>query len=414
MSYTDNIKTGISFLLQSQNPDGGIAIANPGDKESGIWTTAECLDAIISSHYLEMDISALGKILKMVQYLNNNFNEDKSNADMGYWEAAVGDGASTMTTGHAIHSLHNFMNKILSVYGFESITIGGDTFSASDIKKKIEINISKAINWLQYNQQIDNGWNYTDKGVKDSSIFCVYYVLKGFNSIGKTSINDTTVNRACIFVKEAIKRIISDKSAGTESDLPNVLYGYSCLVSSGYFTKIDATFRKQILKYINKKWKHINKDIYMSGLSHRETPFIFNMAYIVLDALLVAEEYNLKNKINKLSKELAKKQNIDGSWTIKKNNKEESTWITAEAIIILGQIEQRFMKYQFDILVPQKLKLLLGTSVLFSVIASALLLYYYVQSISPNTNFIQGIPSAIIGILGIISSILSIVEMFRK
>lgn len=414
MSYTENIKTGISFLLQSQNPDGGIAIANHGDIESGIWTTAECLDAIISSHYLEMDISALGKILKMVQYLNNHFIVSNNDVEMGYWEVADGDGASTLTTGHAIHSLHNFMNKILSVYGFESITIGGDTFNASDIKKEITINISKAINWLQYNQQIDNGWGYTNKGINDSSIFCVYYVLKGFNSIGKTSANDTNVNRSCIFVKEAIKRIISDKRAGTESDFPNVLYGYSCLVSSGYFTKTDVAFRKQILKYIDKKWRQINKKTYMNGLSHRDIPFIFNMEYIVLDALLIAEEYNFRTKINKISKELAKKQNLDGSWTIIKNNKTETTWNTAEAIIVLGQIEQRFMKYQFDVLIPRKFRFHLGISAIFSVIASALLLYYFVQNISPNNSFIQGIPNAIIGFLGISSSIITIVEMFRK
>lgn len=416
MSYVEKIKAGMSFLLQCQNTDGGISIGNSSDGKSGVWTTAECLDAILSSHYFELDVSALLVMFNMVQYLIDRFILSFK-GDMGYWPIDQNNVPSTLTTGHAIHSLYNFKNKILDVYDFDSITIGGKSFSTSEIKNAIEVNIKKAIKWLFVNKQIDNGWSDTEKrGNKGkSSILCVYYVLKGYNAIGKTCENDKTVENACYYVKEAVKSIINNKKSGEAgSDLPNVLYGYSCLVSSGYFSKTDESLRKKIVDYINSRWKETYKTRKMPGLTGMTKSFIFNMPYIALDTLLIAEEYSLKNKINKLAKELIKKQAIDGSWSIQREDNKETTWVTAESIIVLGKVEQRFIQYQQKVLLPKKLSTLICVAVILSVITSSILIYYFAKSVIPGNDVIHSLPGAIIGLLSLISSIISIVGLFRK
>ena len=430
MEFTENIISGMSYLFNAQKNDGGIAIADPTNAQSGIWTTAECLEAILSSHYLGLDISAYDKILKMVEFLTNHFQYCEQTNDMGYWEDTAGDRLPVIIAGHVIYSLNFFKNKILNNTNINSVNIEKTQYLFDNIRNKIDLETNAAIKWLLNNQQDDNGWSFTaKKNEKKSEIFCVYYVLKAFKSRGSTSLNDPNINNACIFIKKAITEIIN-KTQYSETDLPNVLHGYCGLILSGYFKKSDVSFKEEILKYIKQKWKEIDKNTYvnMQNLNFLQIPYIFNMPYIALDTLMVAEEYTFKKQINILAKKYANSQTACGAWKIRKNDNDESTWVTAEAIIILGRIEQQFFDYQNKVSLPQKMKKYEVANFLFSMITAVLLLVISSSMFSVNFESLEKshifvilsqfkifqIITFIIGFISLISSLITIIDFFKK
>ena len=404
MPYMEQIKAGMSFLFKSQKPDGGIPIGCIDDEESGVWTTSEVLDAVLSSEYAQMDISYLDNILKMVLFLCDRFIVSSKDGTMGYWEARIGEKPSAPTTGHAIYSLQIFMNKVLNDSGIESFKVSGREIVLEVLKREINNCILKAIKWLQRNQQRDNGWGYS---LKDkSSVLCTYYVLKGFNAVGKNSKNDRSTEKACLFVKESIKRILGKKEP-SRRDLSMVLYGYCCLFESSFFTRTDDDFKEQISKYINTNWKHLTGNTNINS-SNKKVKYVYNMPYIALNTVLTVEDYSFEPKIRRLISDYVNKMELDGSWRLEKNGKTETTWVTAEAIIVLNKAQENFAKYESSIIMPKRLKTLISITVMFAAVSAIVLLCYIISLAQISNDVKSSITNIIFTTIGLLSSIITI------
>lgn len=206
MSYNEVIKKGISFLKANQNTDGGIPIGKIGD-ESGYWTTAESLEAMLSTDYFQLSADNLQFIIKMVKYILDGFVE----CDVGgFWEGKRGSGASTMTTGHVIYSLTLFLNKFLD-HDMEVIIENGKLrIRFASLIKEIREVISKATLWMHATQNKDDGWGPNEHS--KSNIVCCYYVLKGLAAVGRNSETDNNVYSTCILIKKNIQSILKKRT----------------------------------------------------------------------------------------------------------------------------------------------------------------------------------------------------------
>lgn len=417
MAYSEHINLGISYLLKSQNADGGISKDCSDSKISGVWTTAESLDAILSTENLQFNISTLDNLILIANYLIQKFIVDDDN-NCGYWEIVDGEGASTMATGHTIYALQTLSNKVLTNCDLDAIIISGKTYNIAEIKNEISECTQKGFKWLQNNQQLDNGWSYTLKTEgKQSTNLCVFYVLKGYQALGRTTQNDTSMYQACLSIKERIVKLINSNN-DLEISMPEVLYGFTCLHCSGYFTKSEADFKKRIMKYINRHWKVIKKYVTFGGAfesnrnSVKYTEYVNNMPFIALNAFLVSEEFSMSRKLKKLIQYLINNK-VDGEWAIYKGEKKETTWVTAEAVLALNQAQQKFIKYENNIIRRKREKALTIASCVLSAVCATFFIYYFVQQIIAS-DVVLALPNGLIALLGIVSSLISIVEAFKK
>lgn len=417
MAYSEHIKLGISYLLKSQNIDGGISKDFPESKISGVWTTAESLEAILSSENLQFNISTLDNLILMANYLIQKFivvEED----DCGYWEIADGEGASTMATGHTIYALQTFSNKILTGCELEAIVLLGKIFTIAEIKKAINECTQKGFKWLQDNQQIDNGWSYTCKlKSKHSTNLCAFYVLKGYQALGRTIQNDGSMHQACLHIKERIVRLISS-NVELETSMPEVLYGFTCLHSCGYFTKSEIDLKNRIIKYINRHWKIIKKCVDFGRAFESDSnstsyiKYVNNMPYIALNAFLISEEYSVSRKLKKLIEYLISNK-VDGEWVIYKGKKKETTWVTAEAVLAFNLAQKKLIRYENNVVRKKREKTLTVAGCVLSAICTVFFIYYFAQQ-AISSDIIQALPNGLVALLGAISSVISIIEVFRK
>lgn len=350
----------------------------------------------------------------MVSYLLNCFYTiDESN---GYWEVAKGDGPSTIATGHAIYSLKVFCNKVLVSCDIDEFVVESQKYIVSEYSSRINDYIKKATNWLIANQQFDGGWSYCPKENKvESAPLCVYYILRGFNSIGKDFYNDTYVKKACLYTQKKIQNIL-EKHNDEETDLANVLYGYMSLVRSSYFIKGKEHFKKHILKYVSKHWYIISRQVKFKDICHKKAPFVHNMPYIALITLLSAEDYSFERKIHRIINSFIENQAVNGSWSIQKfkeNGEEitETTWVTAEVLIALNEVQNKFMVYQEESKKPKQYK---HIKIMNAILAISCFFIFTILlgSKALNSTFFDWLPNSIVAFLGIVSSVISIIEVF--
>jgi hypothetical protein len=98
---SDRIHDGCQFLIDSRNPDGGVAAVQRGD-ESGCWTSAEAILALLwlsARDPLVRHMSGIADFLVEAQV--------KAPPDEGSWPMVAGRATgSTMSTAHAVLALH--------------------------------------------------------------------------------------------------------------------------------------------------------------------------------------------------------------------------------------------------------------------------------------------------------------------
>lgn len=417
MPYAEHIQQGISYLLGCQNCDGGISIDCDGNQDSGIWTTAETLDAVLASDCLQFNVSTLDNLILMVGYLLKKFIISESDVS-GYWEIADDEGPSTMSTGHCVFALQTFLSKVLSNCDLEEVVIANQRYVIKEIRNKISLCSNMGVNWLTENQQLDGGWSYTVKTEKKpSTVICSFYALKGYLSVGKTPKNDAHIKSACVYMKQEIQKSVIQYGKSGISQIPEILYGYTSLNDVGYFSKSEIEFKNFILKFIRRHWRiikkttviELNSTLQIDEQKHAE--YVNNLPYIVLTALITAEEYKFNNEIKTMVEKLINSK-TNGTWHIYKNGKKETTWVTAEVVLALSLAQNKYVKYQRNV-ENKKVKTLKIIISILGVLCSALFVYYIVQ-MQDTANIAQSLLNILVAFLGVVSSFISIIEVFRK
>lgn len=429
MPYTEMIQSASEFLFACQKNDGGIACSNQNDSLSGVWTTAETLEAMLLHNQINRGLSTFDELIHMVLYLLNKFINCNDGTNQGYWEVIDGNGPSTASTGHTIFSLQTFSNTYLENSNVSSIKFDSDEYiDLKKIKHRIVSCIEKGKNWLINNQQSDKGWCWSNKNNKEASnVLCTFYALKGMSAIGSDE-NSRSVSKACLYIKETIQDELNlnNKEMNKKQKarcLADIMYGYSALLDSKFLKQGDKDLSDGIKEFIKLNCNNISN--YYDSHMIQERNFVYNIPYIALNVFLRTEEYSFKNEINNLLDYFKKQKDKYGYWKIEKNGVYETTWVTAEAMIVLSLAQSNYIRFMNNVELPKQQrtqkKILTVTTLISSVLASILLFLYLLISFMYNGNSSQSIFSMICTIIGILvsfvgffSSIITIWEYLKK
>lgn len=404
MFYNEIIGQGLSFLKSCQNNDGGIPIGRKGDS-SGYWTSAEVLEAVLSTDFFQLTADNVRFVIKLVQFLLCGFISTDSG---GYWEGAKGSGASTMTTGHIIFSLSLFRNTFLDTD--LELSIDNTTISLSSLREKISITVNQAVNWLLSVQNNDNGWGPSIDGSSNS--VCCYYVVKGLTSVGLFSGNDNHVHATCILNKKNIQSVLKMRRSDLNGEsFACLLYSYMCLKLSHFFREYDKKLEADINTFIKKHWKQLQRNSHSAELASASKTFLNNLPWITLNALLQAENYKHLKKIDKSLQRFVDTQNDDGSWFAFKNGERQTTWITAEILNDFNLAHTRYLKYQNEIVFVKKHKAVVRTNILLAVICLISVAGFVWDSFVSNLPWFDYAWNYIITVMGLISAIITMISL---
>lgn len=411
MKYENVIKNAISFLISTQNEDGGISNECGGINKSGCLTTSETLEAFITTDFYPLNLYNILVIINMINYLLDNYIILSEN--MGYWR--TGNQSSTMTTGHVIYSLNLVSNKFFSdktIINIKTIKIDDQIININSLKNRINTCTENAFNWLLSIKNIDNGWGRTEN--QNSNATCCYYVLRAFLSKGLKANNNTTVNLACVFIENNLNKLILKKRKIGNEEFAEILYSYITLCDCEYILKYNAKVKNQILSIIYKRWKIIYQS-FKFNLNKKNDEFINNLPWLALNVLMKTESYRYNRKIDNLIKYLLSNQETDGSWCIYKGQNKCNTWITAEILNDFDLIHKRYENYIKQILSKRKFKkLIISNTILLLVcigfILTCLILYFFFD----NINVLNSAWSFIIALIGLVSSFITIFDYFSN
>lgn len=428
MNYGEVIQKGIRYLKSSQNPDGGIPIRGIDDN-SGYWTTAEALEAIVSTVYLIMNTDYLRFLIKMVSYL---LAGQYVINDKGYWKEEDNPNArpSTVTTAHVIYALKLCQNNVFGEDDDIKVSIGEKDYSIIELNSTIEDAVKKGTNWLLSIKNSDDGWGRDEQN--GSNVLCTYYVLKGLSAVGKNAGSDHSVKEACYYLKRTVKEVLKKENTNLDyEDLIILLYGYSGMKLAGYFQIHDKLFEEKIVKFINVNWASIYSQCLAEQQQHSRLieGYDLNLPWITLNVLLSFGIFEANEKrIKGLLEWYTNHQHDEGFWCIEEvkrtfyddcrqsQQEEESTfvnevittWITAEIINDFNLAQTRFVQYEADVVTPKKVRL--GSAFIIILLAIDLIGFvsFLYMIVSGNGSVYEKLFTAIVTLIGLISSVVTI------
>ena len=321
-------------ILKWQNADGGIAATRPG-QESGPWTTASCLEALLDGPSI---VPGCVKCIQgMVDYLIKHQHGD------GSWPMLKERESCTLATGHAVSAL---------MAARSSLVPRDDSL--------IQQVIHDGMKWLRANRLNSGGWSIATSNRGDAPkprISATYYALRPF-------LRDTSGNPGNI-VQKAISWMASlRKSDGslpatqtpTRPGLSNTArYLISVVRSRDY--ELSQTFYKLNQKVISsgfhvmiknkprtmKAWPADIESYFPTGSSTQSTVHN-NVTCDVLEALIRCRcSYS---QIIEPVEWLVKGQSEDGSWRLQSPDENPDifpaqTWSTSEFLYVLNLVALR-------------------------------------------------------------------------
>lgn len=345
MNYSaveNSILKGAKFLLDLQNPDGGIKFADENSHISGVWVTAEALEFFLQSKVLPM--TCYEQVKDMIIFLLNCQKEN------GAWSVLTTTSAnSTVTTGHSIYVLKlslsgGFIEKTLESRVRQSIKKGEEWLEAI-VAKRTSIAF-----WGAENKVSSSLNPNKDESSRMEFVFTTYYALMGLIDPPLYS-EGSTVNESMI---KKVYRFFCDQAEWFVNKYTSVTYIDKLEISD--FAKIASTICRVIngLMLIEKDIP----DVLISGLKkivelcsqssymttsitintqkasssaetyNNNTPFDMGMALVNL--------HTDANFIEEIVQEYIEHQESEGYWFLNfRSSYRWNSWTTSEALIFL-------------------------------------------------------------------------------
>ncbi len=316
------ITRGLAYLCRVRNTDGGVPATKPGT-DSGCWTSAESLEALLTSHYHDADP-------RPCAYAVIDFLLATSLQDGGWPAVASGKRSSTMATGNAVAAL-------LIAQAFFS--------EDSTLQLRIRSPIETGLRWLVDRQNDDGGWGVEPDGGPDgavSRVISTLFALKPYWAQGVVAARSQAVRNAMGFL---LRLRNADGGfagrVGSVSDPCNTARVIVGLVRSGYREEAARAIAGG-LRYIERSrprgrlWA-LDRESYVPQGAAGQTIFNNNTTVDVLEALIRA------GRLNRHTRDLVQwflaHQEDDGSWFLGANDQrvhDVVTWSTNEAVLVLA------------------------------------------------------------------------------
>lgn len=349
------ILKGAKYLFGTINYDGGVKFEDESSITSGAWVTAETLEALLSSAVLPLP--AYNKIEPMIEFLIHSQNDD------GSWNVLIEkNGAkkpSSISTGHCIYAL-----KLAMVGGYLNTT---------NIKQAVE----KGEQWLRSGMCCieKNGYVFwaaepivdfssidpnADVRSRMGYVFSSFYAVMGLiNPSGYKVINDMDGNlldKSMRFFRKQAEFFAEMYKSKSEIDkLDDDILQFS-KVSSTICRIINAidilnieiasnlrdSLHEVLLLCAKNPFMttsitvHTNKLQGYTATYNNNTPFDMANAFLSVGADLEILDLIVSQYI--------RSQNTEGSWFLNFSSAYTiKTWTTAEAIIVLNRVLERYV-----------------------------------------------------------------------
>lgn len=173
---SERINRGIRYLARVLNQDAGIPAVRPGDS-SGCWTTAEGIQAVLGSPWIDEELRDHAK--RMALFL---LNSQLSKVSRGAWPLVAGGRlGSTMATAQAVEALQ-LARPLL------------DASSAEAAARSLAL----ALTWLRDSQGEDGGWGVEPNGGssgKTSRVVATFLALRALALDGYSVHSSHTIRR---------------------------------------------------------------------------------------------------------------------------------------------------------------------------------------------------------------------------
>lgn len=225
MDARAQLEKAIAAIGSLPNADGGIPATRSGE-ESGAWTTASCLEALLESGHTPLSLHSVCH--GMLKFLLEMQTPD------GGWPLANSTESSTLATGHAVTALQLARTDLQSLTSAE--------------KAAVDNAAARGTAWLIAHQNPDGGWGVQPSGGSDGSasrIAAVFYALRPFFYCGETAKSSQIVQRATTLLAGRQSHdggwpFFNGDEVDKSSSVSNTARAVICLVHSGYSPSATA------------------------------------------------------------------------------------------------------------------------------------------------------------------------------
>lgn len=365
MNLKQRLAKGYEYLNNILNEDGGIPAISESDV-SGVWTTAEALEAIITVSSIPHERYTLAS--RMWEFLLDGQLHDGEHD--GAWPLVkLGKRGSAMATGNAVTAI----SKVQAYFGSRCPAGLGEA-------------AVKGLAWLEKYQAQDGGWGVEPSTSSHGShprMIATTYAIAGFTSAGFTVETSQVLRKAKQWLLAMRDEVGGFRGGqGHSADPCNTSRAIRALVEMRAITPDDKIVHSA-LRYIEKAkpkkrlWLTTTESFVIEG-SSGEVVFNSNTPYDALLALLLTEPTN--PLVLEIVQWYEVNQQTNGSWALTPDDPSRShicTWSTNEAVIALGQYEwqtidfssivQRRNTWTRRVIIAVALALILETLILLNV-----------------------------------------------
>lgn len=340
MSIRLHVERAIAALATTLNTDGGIPATRPGE-DSGAWTTASCLEALLicpATSVSQHDVCA-----QMARFLLDVQSSD------GGWPLVNSTESCTMSTGHAVAALDLAISMAIAPRNGEL--------------EKARQAVARGRAWLLAHQNRDGGWGVQPSGGRDSSasrIVAIFYALRPFLAQGGTVHSSDVISRAMTLLGQRQGHnggwpFFSGDDVDVVPSVSNTSRAISCVVLSEYCKPRSALVR-EALSYIHSErlpgssWRLGIEGFYATG-SNAQNIYHNNSPCDALSALLICGDSGAH--VTEALSWLLESQREDGLWQLESPDKNQLprqdyapgvTWCTSEFIhtltLALGKLQE--------------------------------------------------------------------------
>ncbi|CAC9613155.1 hypothetical protein [uncultured Gammaproteobacteria bacterium] len=359
MNVRNRIDKAIGALLSIQRDDKGIPATSFSSK-SGVWTTADVLESILTSKSgFQYPISKVEGLLEFI--LDSRYKQEEL---IGSWPLFRNNNKSpsTMATGHALSAL-------LKCSSF---------FDNHSRKEEINIVIKEGFDWLEKSQNNDGGWGVQPKSSEfgvNSAVISTLYALRAYYSGNKNYRDSNAVRNGIDYLINAQNTNGSWGSrVGQKGDVTNIARSIFAIVKSGCNNSDNAIKKGISFIKINKSQSHglwdIEADRFDLEDASAQVIYNRNVNCDVLNAFTVTQ------KEKKLSIEiidfLLHSQNDNGLWSLsspKEKIDDIVTWSTAEWVrSVDSSYWTIYSQYEKTLSLPRMCKICCSLSLIILVI----------------------------------------------
>ena len=370
LSLTDRLLLGAEFLGRIKNHDGGIPAVKRGDP-SGVWTTAESIEALIRCPWFESDFTF--KVESMVAFLLQA-QLRKRGADENAWPAvAGGTTASTMSTAHSIMALR--LAKVIV---------------PAQRRGAIDAAIHSGEEWLRAHQDGESGgWGVEPTGGrsgKEPRVLPTFLALRSLGLAGETAAASQTVRRGVDFLWALYDGNGFSPCRGQPVDTCSTIRAFLAINECHACHERQGFLEHVVNCVVSNKppgslWD-LDVESYVPDGAAGQITYNHNSTAEVLEFLSITRTHQALQL--QLVRWFEMHQSDDGSWPLGANSRTHPqivTWPTNEAIIACA----RFVRaHDFSACIdenrPRPKRILLGVVSAVAVIEAIALIVVYNRS----------------------------------